>query len=474
MKRLFWILVVCSMIYAAGCSAPAPVQESLPPAPASSISVEPAADASQAPAGPEEVQNRHMTLTFAFGERTGKYTGTMEDGKPQGEGAFLYYFEANGKQCKRLYEGSWQAGHWDGMGKMYYEDVLHFEGKWEKDVQIEGKTYRNDGSLWMDGVYDGLGYLRTGKLYEDGVLRCEGTFNGEYLVQGKLYDWKGTLSYEGELDYSIPQGHGIAYFDGYTFEGTFEKGSGKEGTVTYANGVKYIGTLKNGSQRHGYGKQIDEKGITRYEGEFQNDLVHGYGKLYDENGKLLYEGEFKNGEIAGGKDKGQKAEPDRAPETIQASYSAGEYLVGTDIPAGEYYLDARGQRCYYEVTKDSSGDLESIVENGNTTSTVYITVEDGQYFSFKRGKVVPAESRKTDIQTELKAGMYKVGVDIQPGEYKLTAGEDKAYVAVYKTTKASSGIRAIRTNDNFTGNKYQKVKDGEYLLLKRCTAEFVK
>lgn len=114
------------------------------------------------------------------------------------------------------------------------------------------------------------------------------------------------------------------------------------------------------------------------------------------------------------------------------------------------------------------------MENGNTTSTVYITVEDGQYFSFKRGKVVPAESRKTDIQTELKAGMYKVGVDIQPGEYKLTAGEDKAYVAVYKTTKASSGIRAIRTNDNFTGNKYQKVKDGEYLLLKRCTAEFVK
>lgn len=68
------------------------------------------------------------------------------------------------------------------------------------------------------------------------------------------------------------------------------------------------------------------------------------------------------------------------------TYPEGMYLVGKDIPAGEYQLTPNDpdRSSYYEVTSDSSGTLDSIIVNDNFDFQVYLTVSDGQYLTIKR------------------------------------------------------------------------------------------
>lgn len=66
----------------------------------------------------------------------------------------------------------------------------------------------------------------------------------------------------------------------------------------------------------------------------------------------------------------------------------------------------------------------------------------------------------------LSDGMYKVGVDLQPGEYKINSPGD-GYDAI--TTNSRHTLNSIVSNDNFTGNKYVTVEDGQYLELKNAT-----
>lgn len=70
------------------------------------------------------------------------------------------------------------------------------------------------------------------------------------------------------------------------------------------------------------------------------------------------------------------------------------------------------------------------------------------------------------------AGMYKVGIDIPAGEYKVTpTGSASAYylVANDSTGEVSSWV----TNASFDDVRYVTVKDGQYLTLERCTATLI-
>lgn len=61
--------------------------------------------------------------------------------------------------------------------------------------------------------------------------------------------------------------------------------------------------------------------------------------------------------------------------------------------------------------------------------------------------------------------MFKVGVDIEAGEYKVTAEEgEMGYYCVYGDSRHDD----IIANDNFEGSAYVTVKDGQYLVLNRC------
>lgn len=143
----------------------------------------------------------------------------------------------------------------------------------------------------------------------------------------------------------------------------------------------------------------------------------------------------------------------------------GQYKVGEDLPAGEYYVKCDGSNLYVEVASDSSGELDSIIYNLNTAGGVYITVEDGEYLEISGGNLYELD-KAPDRGPEdgyYKEGMYKVGEDIPAGEYNVESTGDLAYIEV--ATDSRHQIEDIITNDNFENNKFITIEDGQYLTL---------
>lgn len=142
----------------------------------------------------------------------------------------------------------------------------------------------------------------------------------------------------------------------------------------------------------------------------------------------------------------------------------GMYKVGSEIEAGEYYLISDGISGYYQVTNDSSGELESIISNDNFNGNRYVTVEEGKYLEFKMSKAIPAEEapKVEVVDGNYPAGMYKIGEDIPAGEYKVVS-DGMAYLEV--NTNSNGTFDSIVSNDNFEGEKYITVEEGQYLKI---------
>lgn len=82
---------------------------------------------------------------------------------------------------------------------------------------------------------------------------------------------------------------------------------------------------------------------------------------------------------------------DKAPKEIfnPAELSEGQYKISDDIPAGEYKITANeNEDGYFEVTEKNRG-IKDILKNGiiQKNSSVYITVEEGQYIKIQRAKM---------------------------------------------------------------------------------------
>ena len=147
---------------------------------------------------------------------------------------------------------------------------------------------------------------------------------------------------------------------------------------------------------------------------------------------------------------------------------SGHYQVGKDVKAGEYKVFSDGGYGYIECAKDSSGGADSIVANENFSTFTYITVSDGQYFKLTGCYALPVEKAKKFSGSDIKDGMYKVGVDIPAGEYDVKANSSTAYVEV--SSNSSHNLDSIVTNSNFETNNLVTVSDGQYLKIVGGTA----
>lgn len=155
-------------------------------------------------------------------------------------------------------------------------------------------------------------------------------------------------------------------------------------------------------------------------------------------------------------------------------YGPDTYKVGVDIPADEYmvlqYYDNRsGYMC---VSSDSNGN--DILDNAVFYNYHFIKVSSGQYFELSNAIALPASKYKIpDVDTsKLIEGMYRVGVDIPAGEYKVSASSSSrsGYYAIYNTASAD---RDIEDNELFSTSSYVTVTKGQYLELSACTASLV-
>ena len=87
----------------------------------------------------------------------------------------------------------------------------------------------------------------------------------------------------------------------------------------------------------------------------------------------------------------EAVEPPPAEETkADNTISDGIYLVGEDIPAGTYKTQGPESSdildsCYFERSKNDSGDLEAILDNDNLTGPGRTTVSKGQLLTLSGG-----------------------------------------------------------------------------------------
>ena len=149
-------------------------------------------------------------------------------------------------------------------------------------------------------------------------------------------------------------------------------------------------------------------------------------------------------------------------------YSAGMYKVGTDIQPGEYLIinSSSSSKAYFGLYADSNG--KKIIANDNFDFNTIITVKKGEYLDVKRGMFCLLDDfdARYTLDTSRDGSMFKIGVHLKPGEYKLVAQDGaKAYYCIYKDGRQEK----ILANDNFTGQSYVTVKKGQYLEIKRCT-----
>ena len=133
------------------------------------------------------------------------------------------------------------------------------------------------------------------------------------------------------------------------------------------------------------------------------------------------------------------------------------------MPAGEYVLIS-DYSAYFEISKDSTGELDSILANDNFINRSIITVSDGQYVKLSGCTMYAFSAAPAVVITDgiLPEGMYKVGIDIDAGEYKVVP-DLSGYVEVSKDS--THNTNSIISNDILSGEQYITIADGQYIKL---------
>lgn len=152
-----------------------------------------------------------------------------------------------------------------------------------------------------------------------------------------------------------------------------------------------------------------------------------------------------------------------AEKERKRTYKAGSYKVGSNINAGTYIISGSG---YYEVCTQADCDILSgnLLYNDNFKNRAVVILQNGQYFNFKgSGLIYKEEGYDTTLQNKITgAGYYRVGKDIEAGEYRL---EGRGYYAICTKPSCVISKRELLKNDNLTNGGYVNVRNGQYLVI---------
>ena len=144
----------------------------------------------------------------------------------------------------------------------------------------------------------------------------------------------------------------------------------------------------------------------------------------------------------------------------------GKYKVGVNIEPGEYRIYSSAKSSYFAITADSNGD--DILNNDIFEDISYINVREGEYLELNRCFIVPfnPEEPKDDTRTIFNGGIYKVGFDIEPGEYYLEV-ETEGKNGYWSILNSSYSDQDIVSNEIYENQTFVTVEDGQYLELNR-------
>lgn len=193
-------------------------------------------------------------------------------------------------------------------------------------------------------------------------------------------------------------------------------------------------------------------------------------------------GNGKGSSASAGRESGKKAENDAGSDTNtkndtkaakpaepkkRAAFEGdGDFHVGTDVQPGTYRTTGNADAlCYWERSKDASGEMDSILANDNVSGTSYVTILKSDKLFKSSGckdwEAVDAKASGTPA-TAIKGdgGMHRVGADIAPGTYRSTGNTDD--LCYWERTKDSShSMESIIANNNVSGSAVVTVAAGD-------------
>ena len=145
---------------------------------------------------------------------------------------------------------------------------------------------------------------------------------------------------------------------------------------------------------------------------------------------------------------------------IPNGLGAGTYKIGKDIDPGEYVAYGLNSLDEQEDTEEIDGLF------------IDLTLEENQYIEVESGIVLPKSS--FDMNNLAQYGIYKVGQDIEAGEYKVASISDE-YESSYESVSGSLGAcevadealggNVLKTVDLYDGQKYVTLEDGQYVRI---------
>ncbi len=143
---------------------------------------------------------------------------------------------------------------------------------------------------------------------------------------------------------------------------------------------------------------------------------------------------------------------------------AGTYLVGEDLPAGQYVAVTDG-KCYVKIGADPN--MNTLYASNMVDYCIPFEVRDGDWVYSSKGMIYSINDIELDIS---KTGMYVVGKHIKEGNYKLEA-RGRGY---YCITRGMLGANnKIEKNDLFDSVAYVSLKTGQCIEISGCSNNFV-
>lgn len=152
---------------------------------------------------------------------------------------------------------------------------------------------------------------------------------------------------------------------------------------------------------------------------------------------------------------------------IPNGLETGTYKVGKDIDPGEYI--AYGLYSTAQIKQFNSLDEQEDTEEIDGLF-IDLTLEENQYIEIVSGIVVPKST--FDMNNLAQYGIYKVGQDIEAGEYKVASISD-SYESSYEEVDGALGAlevaddalggNVLKTVDLYDGQKYVTLEDGQYV-----------
>lgn len=162
--------------------------------------------------------------------------------------------------------------------------------------------------------------------------------------------------------------------------------------------------------------------------------------------------------------------PTPTPETI---VPVGTSLVGEDIEPG-IYVGFTDRSCYWERLSDLSGDLDSIIANGNNTGQFYIEVLQSDRALTTDCELLPIDvvPAPEEPLTNIGPGIYLVGRDIEAGTWRGQASEGTT--CYWERLSCVLGtFECIIANDNAAGQFFVEVAASDYAVYVACEMEKV-